>query len=213
MSLQISRAVVRQTRQLPGRTARRFESTSTKATEAAKETAAKVSSNASEAASSFQSKASEGLSRVTSSAGPAIAGVAKGVGSALGKIGGRTGRLIAFVERQIPPTIYYSRVGLELSKLVFKGQNMTPPPVSTFQAYFQKLIQTARNPSAILQQASKTAEGSSSEGLLNRLRNINQAQLVAGGVVAAECLGFFTAGEMIGRMKLIGYRGDTGAHH
>jgi hypothetical protein len=28
---------------------------------------------------------------------------------------------------QIPPTIYYARVGLELSKLVFKGQSMTPP--------------------------------------------------------------------------------------
>lgn len=28
---------------------------------------------------------------------------------------------------QIPPTVYYARVGLELSKLVFKGQKMTPP--------------------------------------------------------------------------------------
>jgi F-type H+-transporting ATPase subunit g len=26
-------------------------------------------------------------------------------------------------------------------------------------------------------------------------------------------LGFFTVGEMIGRFKLVGYRGDTGAHH
>jgi F-type H+-transporting ATPase subunit g len=31
------------------------------------------------------------------------------------------------VAGQIPPTIYYARVGLELSKLVFKGQSMTPP--------------------------------------------------------------------------------------
>jgi len=36
---------------------------------------------------------------VSSAAGPAIAGAAKGLGNALGKIGGRTGRLIAFVER------------------------------------------------------------------------------------------------------------------
>lgn len=28
---------------------------------------------------------------------------------------------------QIPPTIYYARVGLELSKLVFQGQKMAPP--------------------------------------------------------------------------------------
>jgi hypothetical protein len=28
---------------------------------------------------------------------------------------------------QIPPAIYYSRVGLELTKLVFQGQKMSPP--------------------------------------------------------------------------------------
>jgi F-type H+-transporting ATPase subunit g len=33
----------------------------------------------------------------------------------------------AAVTGQIPPTIYYARVGLELSRLVFKGQSMTPP--------------------------------------------------------------------------------------
>jgi hypothetical protein len=27
----------------------------------------------------------------------------------------------------IPPTIYYSRVGLELTKIMFKGQKMAPP--------------------------------------------------------------------------------------
>lgn len=27
----------------------------------------------------------------------------------------------------IPPTVYYARVGLELSKLVFQGQKMSPP--------------------------------------------------------------------------------------
>jgi hypothetical protein len=65
---------------------RRFESTAaSKATEAAKETA---------------TKAQQGLSRVTSAAGPAIVGAARGVGNALGKIGGRTGRLIGFVERE-----------------------------------------------------------------------------------------------------------------
>lgn len=134
---------------VPGRAARRFESTSTKATQAAKDTASK----ASEKASDFQSKASEGLSRVTSTAGPAITGVAKTVGNVLGKVGGRTGKLIAFIERkfhlhlcakvyfqsfqnsmanflpigQIPPTVYYARVGLELSKLVIQGQKMAPP--------------------------------------------------------------------------------------
>lgn len=83
-----------------GRRMVRFESsTTTKAAEAAKETASKASSTASE----VSSKATEGLSRVTSAAGPAIANAAKGVSGALGRVGGRTGRLVAFVERKEPP--------------------------------------------------------------------------------------------------------------
>lgn len=31
------------------------------------------------------------------------------------------------------------------------------------------------------------------------------------GVIGAELLGFFTVGEILGRFKLVGYRGDT--HH
>jgi F-type H+-transporting ATPase subunit g len=96
MSLSMSRAALRQTTKLPGRMARRFESTTSKAADTAKESASK----ATETAKGFQSKASEGLSRVTSSAGPALSGAVKGVGSALGKIGGRTGRFVAFVERE-----------------------------------------------------------------------------------------------------------------
>lgn len=97
MSTALSRAVVRQTAKLPvGRTAARFESTASKATEAAKDTASK----ATQAAKDYQSKASEGLSRVSSAAGPAISGAATKIGSTLGSIGGRTGRLIAFIERE-----------------------------------------------------------------------------------------------------------------
>ena len=96
MSLSVSRAVVRQSSKLAGRSTRRFQSTTTKASEAAKDATAK----ASETASNFQSKASEGLSRVSSAAGPAISGAAKGLGNALGKIGGRTGKLVQFVERK-----------------------------------------------------------------------------------------------------------------
>jgi len=149
---------------------------------------------------------------VSSAAGPAIAGAAKGLGNALGKIGGRTGRLIAFVERQIPPTVYYAKVGLELSKLVFKGRQMSPPPLTTFQSYFQRLLKNARNPGALFTEAS-TSSTATPTGLLQQIRNLNTAQWAAGGVIAAELLGFFTVGEMIGRFKLIGYRGDTGAHH
>lgn len=134
---------------------------------------------------------------------------------------------------QVPFVIYYSKVGIELSKIVFKGQNMTPPyvlgrctalsflclltlalcrPVSTFQAYWQTLLKKLQNPSTLLQSAQKAAPSSGSA--VSSVRNISRTQLIAGGVLAAECLGFFTVGEMIGRFKLIGYHGEVAsAHH
>jgi F-type H+-transporting ATPase subunit g len=86
---------------------------------------------------------------------------------------------------------------------------MTLSPVSTFQAYFQRLVKGVRNPNTLLPKSDNV----NPEGILQRVRNIDRAQLISGGVVAAELLGFFTVGEMIGRFKLVGYRGDTGAHH
>ena len=84
-------------KQLSSRTAgRRFESTASKATEAAKDSASK----ASQTASDYTAKAAQGLSRVTSAAGPAIAGAAKGAAGALGRVGGRTGKLVSFIERK-----------------------------------------------------------------------------------------------------------------
>ncbi|KAK0751499.1 mitochondrial ATP synthase g subunit-domain-containing protein [Schizothecium vesticola] len=199
-----------------GRRMVRFESTSTttKAAETAKNAASRASATASEytaKASEYTAKASEGLSRVTAAAGPAITSAAKGAADALGKVGGRTGRLVTFIERQVPNVVYYSKVGAELSKLVFKGQHMTPPPMTTVQSYWNNLLKQVQNPSTLLQSVQKTA--SSSGSALPNLRNISTAQVVAGGVVAAECLGFFTVGEMIGRFKLIGYHGQTGAAH
>lgn len=70
-------------------TQRRLESSTT--------TAAK------EAASKATSAATKSLSAVTSAAGPAIGRAAQGLSSALGRVGGRTGRLISFVERMLCP--------------------------------------------------------------------------------------------------------------
>ncbi|KAK3395535.1 mitochondrial ATP synthase g subunit-domain-containing protein [Sordaria brevicollis] len=177
-----------------GRRAVRFESTtSQKATEAAKQAAAKTSE--------LSSKASEGLSRVSSAAGPALAKYAKGLSTTLGRVGGRTGKLIAFVERQTPFVIYYSKVAAELGRIVFRGQSMTPPSVSTFQTYFQNFVKSVQSGSFF----------SKAGAPLQNVRNISRTQVAAAGVLLAECLGFFTVGEMIGRLKLIGYHGETHA--
>ena len=51
------------------------------------------------------------------------------------------------------------------------------------------------------------------EQAINRVRNVSRGQLIAGGVLLAEVLGFFTVGEMVGRMKLVGYRGEVHPEH
>ncbi|KAM7207737.1 ATP synthase subunit G, mitochondrial [Naviculisporaceae sp. PSN 640] len=183
-----------------GRQMVRYESTTTqKAAGAAKDAASKATSTASE----YTAKASETVSRVTAAAGPAISKAAQGVSGALGRVGGRTGRLIAFVERQVPTVLYYSKVGLELSKIVFRSQKMTPPPVNTFQTFFQNVWTSIQNPSTLFRGTNP----------IQAVRNIGATQVVAGGVLAAECLGFFTVGEMIGRFKIVGYHGEAPAAH
>ncbi|KAI4597640.1 ATP synthase subunit G atp20 [Pestalotiopsis sp. 9143b] len=207
----LTRPVLRQSGALR-MAARRFESNAaSKAADAAKESASKASSSASE----YASKAQQGLSKVTSAAGPAISGAARGVASSLSKVGGRTGRLVAFVEKQIPQVVYYSKVGAELTKIVFRNQKMSPPSLETFQSYWQSAYKQALNPGALVQTASQTASKAAQQpaSIVERLRNVNRAQVIAGGVVAAECIGFFTVGEMLGRFKVIGYHGDNGAAH
>lgn len=89
MSAALARPLMRTTaaRTLPSRIAARCESTTTKkAADSAKDAAAK--------ASEYSAKAAQGLSRAASAAGPAISGAV----SALSKAGGRTGKVINFIE-------------------------------------------------------------------------------------------------------------------
>ncbi|MCJ1292528.1 hypothetical protein MMC34_004079 [Xylographa carneopallida] len=186
--------------------ARRNASTTSQATEAASNTASK----AKETASNATSKASEGLSRVTSSAGSRLSRAGQAVSSTLGSIGGRTGRLVSFVQSMIPPTIYYSKVGFELSKLVFQGRKMTPPDIAAFQSYLTPVLHAVRNPSSLISGTSSSS-AFTPETILSRIRNMDREQMVSAGVLTAEVLGFFTVGEMVGRLKLVGYNGDV--HH
>ncbi|KAI9853080.1 MAG: hypothetical protein M1838_001581 [Thelocarpon superellum] len=208
-SFSLSRTMLRRSQFFRPRPTMRHNSTTSQATEAA----SKGASRAQATASATLSKASAGLSRVTSSAGPALSNAAQGAGKALKGIGGRTGRIISAVEALVPPTIYYSRVALELSKIVFHGQKMNPPSVATFQAYFQPIVRGVQNPSRLVSEVNSYTHSLTPAHVLNQIRNTSAQQLATVGVISAEVLGFFTAGEMLGRFKIVGYRGETGAHH
>ena len=42
---------------------------------------------------------------------------------------------------------------------------------------------------------------------------MNSQDAVSVGVVAAELIGFFTIGEMLGKLKVVGYSGAVEHHH
>lgn len=69
-----------------------------------------------------------------------------------------------------------------------------------------------RNPASLLSEGVNAGTQYTPEGILGRIRNVNRQELAFMGVVGAEVLGFFTVGEMIGRMKVVGYTGDV-EHH
>ncbi|KAF2454637.1 mitochondrial ATP synthase g subunit-domain-containing protein [Lineolata rhizophorae] len=114
----------------------------------------------------------------------------------------------------VPPTIYYSKVGLELGKIVFESRKMSPPSLATFQSYFQPLLNALKNPRALASSTTSTASSLSPSAMLNQLRGLSTQQLASAGVVTAEVIGFFTVGEMLGRFKIVGYRSsDPHGHH
>jgi F-type H+-transporting ATPase subunit g len=101
--------------------------------------------------------------------------------------------------------------------------------MQTVQGYLTPLQNALRNPSSltsrVTSQANQAASQASSaaqsaaqtaanqpQQFLSQLRNFDSAALTSVGVVAAEVLGFFTIGEIIGRFKLVGYRGEHGHH-
>ena len=82
-------------------------------------------------------------------------------------------------------------------------------PLSTIQSFWQDVFNRLKKPNDLLHAIESPA------ATLQKLQGLSRAQWAAGGVLAAELLGFFTVGEIIGRFKLIGYRSAPGAaaHH
>lgn len=125
--------------------------------------------------------------------------------AALGKMGGRTGALVKKVEALVPPTKYALLVTKELGKIVWRERKMSPPSLTEFITHLQsfpatfrtKILPTLTSPIALHETLS------------------NRQALKSGGIIAAEVLGFFTVGEMIGRRKIVGFRGkiEHAGHH
>jgi F-type H+-transporting ATPase subunit g len=69
---------------------------------------------------------------------------------------------------------------------------------------FTKYISVLRQPQTLL-------HGSSAQpsNILARVRNASNKEYAAVGIIAAEVIGFFSVGEMLGRLKVVGYRSSA----
>lgn len=89
--------------------------------------------------------------------------------------------------------------------------------MQTVQSYLTPITKAVRNPSSFGSQTAQAAEKQAEavitnpQNFLTRLRNLDHATLTTVGITAAEVIGFFSVGEMLGRFKIIGYR-SSGAH-
>ena len=75
------------------------------------------------------------------------------------------------------------------------------------QSFFQPVTNVIRNPRSI----TSAVPAGSGQQLLSQARNTNGEHMSSYAIILGQVLGFFTVGEMIGRMKLVGYYGA--AHH
>lgn len=176
------------------------------ATEAAAKKAQEMQAKAQELlkkAPELQAKAAELQGKATATFSKAM-DATKGMTEQLSKKGGAAGKAAGYVDKGLPLVIYYAKVGAELAKLVFNGRQMSPPSIATFQSYGETALARLRNPSELAKQGQQ---------LVQQAKGLSNAQLAAIGVVFAECVGFFTVGEMIGRFKIVGYRGGNAAAH
>lgn len=83
------------------------------------------------------------------------------------------------------------------------------------QGYLQPALNALKNPATLLNRAASEASSAAQQpaNYLAQVRNLSREQWLSAGVVAAEVIGFFSVGEMIGRFKLVGYRVKEDAHH
>lgn len=84
--------------------------------------------------------------------------------------------------------------------------------VETVQGYLTPIAHAIRNPTT-LTSATQNVGLNAQQSFLSRVRNLDTDTLLGVGIVTAETVGFFCVGQMIGRFKIVGYRGGHSEHH
>ncbi|EDO14523.1 hypothetical protein Kpol_274p6 [Vanderwaltozyma polyspora DSM 70294] len=118
----------------------------------------------------------------------------------LGRIQSFTSCLATKTNIWTAKTVYYGKVGLEISKQVYAKEGLQPPTVAQFkQVYnnaYKKGLEYVYEPKKVVSCAQK----------------LQRKDLVKYGALGIQLLGFYSLGEIIGRRHLVGYKSYT-THH
>lgn len=100
--------------------------------------------------------------------------------------------------------VYWSKVGAEVGKVVYKSEGLAPPSQQQFQQVYQnafKLIKSPQQQKELLAKASQFRPG--------------KECAAKAAIYGTQLLAFFSVGEIIGRRSLFGYPafGHGQEHH
>ncbi|KAK6533295.1 hypothetical protein TWF694_002248 [Orbilia ellipsospora] len=215
MSSVTLRPLARRQHQLIRSAFRRYatDTTAKSTAESAASTASSAAAKAQETAANVAAKAQQMFNKGVAAAGPMAAKLGDSISNA--PAGGN--KFVGAIQGAIPHVVYYSKVAAELAKHVYRGQQMSPPSLEAFQKFYSPYVSPLLNPSSWWGHIKSIRPRISSlpdpEAALQSIQAVPKQTVAQYAVLAAECIGFFTVGTMIGRRKIVGYRGGVKEHH
>lgn len=118
----------------------------------------------------------------------------------LGRIQSITTGLISKTSAFATKTIYYGKVGAELSKQVYLKERLQPPSIDEFKRAYIGLYQRG------------SFYASRPKDVINLVKAFKKDDYIKYSALLIQLLGFYSVGEIIGRRKIVGYK-NYEEHH
>ncbi|CAI4053704.1 hypothetical protein SKDZ_16G2840 [Saccharomyces kudriavzevii ZP591] len=112
----------------------------------------------------------------------------------LGRLQNYASGLVSKANLLSSKTLYYGKVGAEISKQIYLKEGLQPPNIAQIRSVYSNIYKQSLN--FVL----KPTE------ILSFLKNVQKNELLKYGAYGIQLIGFYSVGEVIGRRKLVGYK-------